>query len=450
MSLLEQTNWDEVFKEAEVYLSSLIRIPTVNPPGNEKEACLFLSEIIRKEGIEPEIIESAPGRANLIARLKGTSEKPPVLLDAHLDVVPASEEGWKYPPFSGEMKEGYIWGRGAVDMKQTAIMNLIALLLLKRGGVKLDRDLIFVATADEEAGCTFGASFLVDNYPEKIRAEYALGELGGFSMEIGGKHFYPVLVAEKGVCWFKLRARGKPGHGSIPSPSSALVKLSEAIAKLGKNKLPFHLTPVVDAFIKRLAKELGFPKGTILSLVSKPSLSDFILDNLFPDPDFAQTFWAMLHNTANPTVISAGEKTNVIPSEAVVEVDGRVLPGQSAEQFIDEVKELIGEGYEIEVIKKLTPAQQNPDDRIISLFEKHLRKFEPKAIVLPNLIPGFTNGSFYSKLGIKYFGFSPLKLSPDEKFRDLFHGVNERIPVEGFRFGLKVFISLVEELVSGF
>ncbi len=446
MSILGQVRWEDVYPEAEAIFRKLIQFETVNPPGNEKPAAEYLAELLRKEGLEPELYESAPGRVNLICRLKGTGEKPALQLDGHLDVVPVENEFWTHPPFAAEVADGYIWGRGAVDMKQMVTMSLMSLILFKRLGAKLKRDIIFTAVADEEAGCTYGAKYLVDNHADRIKAEYCLGEIGGFSMKMQDKTFYPVQVAEKGICWFELTARGEPGHGSMPEPQAALIKLADAMVKLVRKGLPQHNTPVVEQFLARLSSNQPFPNNLVLKLLLKERLSRFILEKLFPDKALASTFFAMLHNTANPTVIHAGEKTNVIPSVARVQVDGRILPGQTTESYLTEVRELIGEDFEINMLSEFAPTAADPDDPIMSIITRILQRHDPEAIVLPNLTTGFTDASHYSRLGTKCFGFSPMKLNPDDNFKAMFHGHNERIPVEGFRFGTRVLPELVEEL----
>jgi len=330
------------------------------------------------------------------------------------------------------------------------IMNLMAMLILKRLGVKTRRDLIFAGVADEEAGCKYGAAFLVENHPDLIRAEYGLGEIGGFSLEMSGKRFYLIEVAEKGVCWFRIKAKGAPGHGSIPAPDSAVIKLAHAIKKLGEQKLPYHLSPPIKESISKLAENLGGIKGFMLKRLLSPRLADLMIDRILPDKKLAKGFWAMLHNTVNPTILHAGEKTNVVPAEAYCEVDGRILPGQTPEDLLSEVKEIIGKDYDLEFITRMQAASQDTNDPIFKIFEKHLKEHDPEAIVIPNLIPGFTDGSYYSKLGIKYFGFSPLKLKPGESFQELFHGFNERISIAGYKFGLRVFIETVAELATDF
>jgi len=444
-------DWESLFQEAVGYLCDLIRFKTVNPPGNEKPAAQYLADILAKNSIDCQMLEAAPSRTNLIARLKGTGEKPPILLDGHLDVVSAEPESdWKYPPFSGKVAEGCIWGRGALDMKQTVIMNLMALLVLKRAGGRPKRDLIFAAVADEEEGSKLGAQFLVENHPDLVRAEYGLGEIGGFCLEMEGKRFYPVEVAERGLCWFRLRAKGDSGHGSIPAPESAVIRLAAAVEKLGKKKLPYHLTAPAKEFIAILADNLGGIKGRVLKLLLNETLADFVIDRVLPDKKLARTFWAALHNTANPTVLSGGEKTNVIPKEATVEVDGRLLPGQTPDSLLAEVREIIGEDLAVELIHCMQPAVQDVDDPVLKIFEKRIKAHDPRAIVLPYMVPGFTDGSNYARLGIKYFGFSPLKLKPGESFQELFHNKDERIPLEGYKFGLRVHIETIWEMVTEF
>jgi len=449
MGFLGQVNWESARAEAEAHFIRLLQFKTVNPPGNELPAAEYLAEVLRKEGLEPEVFTSAPGRGSMVCRLKGTGEKAPLLLNGHLDVVPVEESQWKYPPFAGTKAEGYIWGRGAVDMKQMVAMSLMSLILAKRTGARLKRDLIFAAVADEEAGGAFGAGWLVANHPYQLKAEYGLGEMGGFSMSMAGKTFYPVQVAEKGICWVRLTATGEPGHGSIPNPESAPIKLARALRKLGHIKLPQHNTPVVETFLKRLSQNQPFPNSVVLKLLLKPALSSFILEKLFPDPGLAATFWAMLRNTANPTVLRAGEKTNVVPSIAVAEVDGRLLPGQTKESFLAELREVIGPDLLIEVLNELKPTATDPNDPILAEIAKLVDKHDPGAVAVPYMVPAFTDATHYSKLGVKCFGFIPMKLKPDDTFKTLSaHGHNERIPAAAFHFGVRLLAELVEALSS--
>ena len=448
MSVYESINWDEAYEEALGYFKDLIRFKTVNPPGNEKPAAQYLFDILKKEGLDPEMFDSDENRSNVVVRLKGTGEKDPILLNGHLDVVPVEPEKWSCDPFEAVEKDGCLYGRGTIDMKNMVTMCLMCVLLLKRSETKLKRDIIFAGVSDEEAGGKYGSDFLVKNYPEKIRAEYSISEIGGFSMEMEGKRFYLVQVAEKGICWLKIKVKGEPGHGSIPDQDSALIKAAEIAYKLGEKRLPQHNVEAVTRFSSMLSKNLGFPKSQIFKLLLSDSFSNLIIDKVMPDKSSAQAFAAMLHNTANPTVIHAGEKTNVIPSEAVIEVDGRVLPGFTTDDFIKEVRAIIGDEAEIEVINDFTPTEAPADDPIMNIFSEVITKRDPKAIVLPTLFTGFTDASHWKDLGMKCYGFSPLKLPADVSFKSMVHGHNENIPLDGFRFGLETLFEAVEIIVT--
>ncbi|MBI4411118.1 MAG: M20/M25/M40 family metallo-hydrolase [Deltaproteobacteria bacterium] len=443
-------NWDQIKQEAITHLQNLIRINTTNPPGNEIAAVRYLSEVLKKEAIPHQIFEPAPGRASLVARLKGNGSKRPLLLTSHLDVVPAEEKEWERPPFSGDLADGFVWGRGALDMKQMTAMELMVFLAAKREGLSLKRDLILAAVADEEAGCKWGSRWLVANKPELIDAEYALNEVGGFSLPIDDHVFYPIGVAEKGFCWFKVTARGEPGHGSLPHDQQAVVKIAGAASTLGTRPLSYHLHPVVKKFISFLASHQKFPRSLILRLLNRPLLAGFVLKKLFPDKKQARSFHAMLHNTAAPTMIEGGRKVNVIPSSAFLQVDGRIIPGQTVESFLDEIKKVLGDGsghcpFEFEMMEQANPSETDFDNGFYRLLTQSLIKHDPQAIPVPYLIPGFTDAANYSRLGIKCYGFTPLKLPPNLRFSDLFHGHNERVPVEAFLFGLKVMEDVVRE-----
>jgi len=322
----------------------------------------------------------------------------------------------------------------------------MAVLLMKRAGAKLKRDIIFCAVSDEEAGGRYGSQFMVENHADKVKAEYSISEAGGFSMEMEGKRFYLIQVAEKGLAWLKIRTQGEPGHGSIPNPDSALIKAAAIAATLGKKRLPQHNVPPVVHFAETIASQLKFPKNAVFKLLLNPALSGLIIDKVMPDKRAGQAFAAMLHNTANPTVIRAGEKTNVIPSQAELEVDGRILPGFTTADFISEVRALIGDGPEIEVMRELTPTQAPADDPIMTMIREVILRHDPGSIVLPYLLTGFSDATHWKKLGLKCYGFSPVKLPADLSLQKLAHGHDERIPLDGFRFGLRALFELVEKV----
>ena len=439
-------DWKAIGDEAVSHLVSLLRIDTTNPPGNERPAADYLAKVLEREHISYTLVESDPGRANVVARLPGSGKKPPLLLNGHLDVVPADRDKWTHDPFGGVEAGGFIWGRGAIDMKNMVTMSLMALVLLKRAGVTLDRDVILAAVADEEAGSQKGSLFLVEQHPELVRAEYVLNEVGGHTLHIGHGRFYPVQVAEKGICWFELLAEGQPGHGSMPHPENAVVKLARAIAALGDTRLPMHVTPVVRNFLETIATGAPFPQNKLMPLVLEPRLAGFLLDAIGKkNPSQATGINAMLRNTVSPTILSAGRKVNVIPAEARAELDGRLIPGQSVEQFLAEVQAVVGPELRISVLHQhegvTFPSTTPLYEAIRATTERH----DPGGVVVPYMIPGFTDSFAYARLGATCYGFSPTKLGPDVEFTKMFHGHDERIPRDGFTWGVRVLYELVRD-----
>lgn len=438
-------------------LRDLIRIPTVNRgtsdagDANERVACERIADHLTSYGIDAKIVEKKKGRGNLIARIKGTGKKPPLLLNAHLDVVEADAGAWKHDPFAAEIHDGYLWGRGAIDMKHMAAMSACVMTLIKRfhADKPLERDLIFAAVADEENGCALGSTYLVDDHADDVRAEYTLGEIGAFSLHLFGRTFYPMQVAEKGVCWVRAEYRGKPGHGSMPDPESAVIRLARAIEKLGKARLPMHPTEVVTRFIHGLAKELPAPQKHVMKRLTTPQVASLILDYLIRDPSQRRAFGALLSNTASPTVLRAGAKTNVIPGRASIEIDGRTLPGQSDAAFLEELRAALGDQPDaLEVIHSLPAVEATPNTPMFEHLSSVIRRNDPRGAPLPYMIPGFTDAKAYARLGSICYGFAPVKFDPthDISFTAMYHGHDERVPIEGLGWGLRT----LYEAVSGF
>ena len=447
-ALIDQVDWPAALDESLELFRTLLRFDTTNPPGDEMEAARWIHDLFQKEGIESQLLESAPGRGNVVARLRGDGTGgEPILLSAHLDVVPADPDRWTHPPFAAEIHDGFLWGRGTIDMKNMAAMELTAMLLLHRMGAHLTRDLIFAGVADEEAGCEFGSLFLARNHPELIRGEYAISEIGGFTQHVGGVRFYPVQVAEKGMCWMTIRAEGTSAHGSLPAADNPIAKIARAAELLDSVRLPHHRTSVVDRFIRTLADHQPFPNSTILRSLLSPALSDLILDHVFPEKSLAATFDASLHNTANPTIIRGGFKVTQIPDVAELQVDGRMLPGQTGADLVAEIEAVIGPGYEIRIDKEMAAVEGDAEDPIGGLIKEILERHDPGAIVVPTMIPGFTDAKAYAQLGMKCWGFSPVKLPEGLNFAEMFHGVDERIPVDGYKFGVRALFDLVVALV---
>jgi acetylornithine deacetylase/succinyl-diaminopimelate desuccinylase-like protein len=426
----------------------LLRIDTTNPPGNELPAAELLADELRGAGLEPVVLESAPGRGNVVARLRGTGEKPPLLLTAHLDVVEADPSAWDHPPFSGEVHDGCLWGRGAIDMKNMAAMSVAIITRLAREGVRPQRDLIFAGVADEEAGCRHGSLWLCDNHTDLVRSEFAIGEGGGFNIQVAGKSFFTVQVAEKGVCWVRARATGEPGHGSMPREDSAVVQLSEAIARLGKQGLPRHSSEPVQGFIGAVASHLPAPMRPLIKMLSSPTLGPAML-NLVPDPGVRRAFRALLGNTASPTVLRAGNKTNVIPGFAEAEIDGRILPGQTKDDFMRELHEVLGADIELEVMHSLPPVITEPkESSLYSLIHEVMAERAPDAPMVPFTLQGFTDAKAFTSIGAKWYGFAPVMLPPTLRFADMFHGHNERIPVDGLAWGTQTLMQVVRRCIG--
>jgi acetylornithine deacetylase/succinyl-diaminopimelate desuccinylase-like protein len=438
-------------EEALRLLQDLIRIDTTNPPGNERPAAERVAETLRADGIEPRLLDAAPGRTSLVARLPAEErdrQGGPLLLAAHLDVVPVEREHWARDPFGGEIADGFVWGRGALDIKNFASMAATVMKELRRQGARLRRDLVFAAVADEEAGCDLGSRFLVERHPDLVRAEYAIGEVGGFSFTVEKQRYYAVQVAEKGVCWVRARVRGRPGHGSIPHEDNAVVKLAEAVARLGRTRLPQHATAVVREFVERVAARQPLPARLVFPQLLRPAVARLLLTRVFPDRTQQNAFAAILSNTASPTILAAGRKTNVIPGEATCEIDGRTLPGQTESSFLAELRAVMGAEVELEVSRSMPPVEAADPygTPVYSAILRAVHRHDPEAVAVPYLAPGFTDAKQFSRLGARWYGFAPVRFPPDLRFGELYHGHNERIPLDGFRLGLEMLAQVVTDL----
>lgn len=422
-------------------VSTLIRFDTTNTgepetTKGEAECAQWVAEQLAAVGYAPHYVESgAPGRGNVFVRLPGAdSSRGALLIHGHLDVVPAEPTEWSVHPFSGAVKDGFVWGRGAVDMKDMVGMMIVVARHLKRAGIVPPRDLVFAFIADEEHGGTFGAQWLVDNRPELFAGvTEAIGEVGGFSLTVprrdgGERRLYLIETAEKGLSWMKLTARGPAGHGSMVHDQNAVTAVAEAVARLGRHQFPLVLTDTVNQFLAAVSEETG------LTFDTQSGDLRGVVEKLGP---MARMLKAVLHNTANPTMLKAGYKANVVPAIAEAVVDCRILPGRKA-AFEAEIDELIGPDVTREWIKDFSSYETGFDGDLVDAMNDAVLALDPDARTVPYMLSGGTDAKSFARLGIRCFGFSPLRLPPDLDFTALFHGVDERVPIDALRFGTDV------------
>jgi acetylornithine deacetylase/succinyl-diaminopimelate desuccinylase-like protein len=431
-------------------LRNLIRFDTTNPPGNE-EACIgYLQGLLDEAGLTTTILAKTPTRPNLIMRLPGRGEAPPFVWQGHVDVVTTVNQNWSRDPFGAELIDGEVWGRGALDMKGGVAMMVAALLRAHAEGLRPAGDVILTIMADEEAASDYGARFLVEEHPELFAgARYAIGEGGGSAQTIMGQRFYPIMVAEKQVCWMKATVRGAGGHGSMPLRNGAMAKLGQILTTLNAHRLPVHLTPVAEQMIAAIAEALPSPADAALARLLTAEQTDAALDALLAQGvRAARGLDALLHNTVNATVIHASNKTNVIPSVIELELDGRVLPGYTAADIQAEIRALWADGQgdsdvELEVIRH-DAIDVEPDMTLFPLLAELIREADSAGIPIPSLVGGFTDGRMFARLGIQNYGFLPQNLPADFSGTGLVHGANERVPVETIEFGTHVLYQLLQ------
>jgi acetylornithine deacetylase/succinyl-diaminopimelate desuccinylase-like protein len=416
-------------EEVVTLLSDLIRINTSNPTHPERPAAEWMAERLDEVGISSQIFESEPGRASTVARIEGAdSSRPPLLIHGHLDVVPAEPAEWSVDPFAGEVRDGYLWGRGAIDMKDMDAMTLAVIREWARTGRKPPRDIVLAFLADEEAGGLKGAHWLVEHHPDLFAdCTEAISEVGGFSVSVGGDlRLYLIQTAEKGIHWLRLRAKGRPGHGSMVHDDNAISRLAAAVSRVGAHEFPVQVPDTVRRFLAEVSEFSGVD---IDPDDPGPGLAKF--------GTMARMIGATVRNTANPTMLEAGYKANVIPSTAEATIDTRYLPGQE-EALLAQIDELIGDGVTRETIVRDIAVETGFDGALVDEMAAALQAEDPGARPVPYLMSGGTDAKSFSLLGIRCFGFSPLLLPPDLDFMALFHGIDERVPVEGLQFGVRV------------
>jgi acetylornithine deacetylase/succinyl-diaminopimelate desuccinylase-like protein len=413
-------------------LQRLIQFDTTNPPGNEAACIQYIRGLLTEAGVDSTILAKDPNRPNLVARIKGQGKTNPILLYGHVDVVTTENQQWKHPPFEGKLVDGFIWGRGALDMKGGVAMMVAAFLRAHAEGVQPPGDIILAIVSDEEVGGDFGAKYLVQEHAELFKdVRYAIGEFGGFTLQIGKKRFYPIMIAEKQICWMKVTARGQGGHGSMPVRGGAMARLADALKKLDEHHTPVHITPPARMMVEAMASALGGVQGFLLGQLNNPAMTQTILKFLGAR---GRTFYPLFHNTASPTILHGSSKINVIPGEVSVELDGRLLPGNKPEDMMRELSEILGKDVQLDLVQ-FEAGPSEPDMGMFDTLAGILRESDPEGVPIPLLLSGVTDGRFFSTLGIQTYGFLPMTLPEDFNFASVIHAANERIPAAAIQFG---------------
>jgi acetylornithine deacetylase/succinyl-diaminopimelate desuccinylase-like protein len=435
-----EIDWAAIGNEAAQLLSAYIRIDTTNPPGHETAAAKFLAERFKRAGIESRTLESAKGRGIVVARLMGRGGARPIVLLNHLDVVPADPAGWEVPPFSGTIRDGYVWGRGALDCKGVGVVEASAMIAMKRGGIALARDVIFVGTADEETGGQMGAGWLAENKLELLRdAEFLLNEGGAIRRRPDGTRTYDIAVSEKTPCWVKLTATGEAGHGSAPRPETAVTRLVAALDKLHRYQPEIRVVPEVAAYYAALAEVAPEPKRSAyrdlrLTLANEATRVQFLTDRRDA---------ALVRNTIAPTVLTGSNKTNVIPRTASAEVDCRLLPDENPDAFIATLREVVGdETVQFEKLLSFPPSSSPTDTALYRAIA--VVAAQEQTPVVPAVLTGFTDSHYFRTQGIVSYGFVPLETTDNDENR--VHGINERVSIENLREGARRLVAILQTL----
>jgi Acetylornithine deacetylase/Succinyl-diaminopimelate desuccinylase and related deacylases len=435
-----ENNWKRVEEEVTDILRSLIRINTTNPPGNETLAATFIKDLLEREGITAAIYESAPGRGNLVARLPGNGNHRPIILLAHMDVVPANPAHWSYDPFAGTIADEYIWGRGALDMKGMLAMELMALILSKRSGQVPDRELILIATADEEVGGVYGIEWLLkQEIPGLNIAEYVINE-GGEGTLREGIPVYTCQNGEKGLLWVKLSIGGTPGHASMPSKDNAILQMNKILSRISRFQSPLSLCNTTRQFLSQMAIQKG------IKLPTSPATLDYTL-KMFANRYFSQerSIQAMLRNTISPTILRAGAKTNVLPELCELTLDCRLVPGETPEQFLDRLKNLINDSnVTMEVVQAASATESPLDTELYKVISQAVQEKNANGYTVPYLSALATDSRYFRAKGITSYGFIPVLISETELQR--MHGIDERLSLANLTAGTQILFKVIQEI----
>ncbi len=437
-------DWNHLLKEATEYLQKYLRIETVNPPGNETEGAKFFKDVFDAASIPCRIYEPSPGRGSFLATLKGTGEKRPIILLNHIDVVPVEKKDWEVDPFAGIIRDGYLYGRGALDDKSMGILEMMVLLILKKEKIPLKRDILFFAAADEETGGGWGIEWAMANIPSLKESEYAFNE-GGYIIlnESGLPDRYEISNGQKVLFWLRLMAKGTSGHGSMPRSDNPNVKLIRAMERVTGWETPYHILPMVKEFFSKMAPGQPADRRSFFEDIEKGLKDSSFSSWLTSNP----TYNAMIRDTISLTTLQAGNKVNVIPSESFATLDCRLIPGSSKEDFLKNLQGLLGDQIEVEVISESQSHSPSPfDTDLYRAITRYAANRDPDCPVVPYLLPGATDGRFLREKGVITYDFCPFRLTEKEMMR--IHGHNERIAPENLRFGMEMMVEILKEIAA--
>lgn len=422
-------------------LQQLIRIDTSNPPGGERRAMELVKRVLGDHGVDVGMVAAEPDRPNLIARIRGRETAPPLLLQGHMDVVPVTGQRWSHPPFSGTVSDGFVWGRGALDMKGPIVMMIDAVLRLVASGDRPAGDVILCLVADEESGSALGAKHLVTNHPEIFDGvEHAIGEFGGFSYHLDGVEFIPIQVSERIPVTFTLTFRGDGGHGSLPVSGGAMSQLGQALTALDSRSFPVHIAPATRLMLEAIARHTeGVTAFGVRRLLDERTAG--VTSKLFRS-QFGRLD-ALLRNTVSPTVVRGGDATNVIPAVVELRLDGRMLPTSTPERFLAELRAVVGDQCEIGYATEWTAPPPDLDLSVYPLLKNILTGMRPGVVPVPYMQSGATDGRVFAELGIQTYGFTPMPLPEGFSFERTVHGSDERIPVDALDFGARAIYELL-------
>lgn len=437
-------DWDKLLGEATLYLQEYIRIPTINPPGNEIEGAKFFKDIFDRESIPFQIFEPSPGRGNILATLKGVGKKKPLLLLNHIDVVPAEKERWEVDPFEGVIKDGHLYGRGALDDKSMGIIEMMAVLILKREGIPLKRDVLFFAAADEETGGGWGVRWGMENIPALKESEFAINEGGYILMdEAGVVDRYEISNGQKVIFQLQLKSEGTSGHASMPTPDNPNVKLLRALGEVTKWETPFKIIPMVKEYFSKVAPKQSPEDRPFYEDIEKGLGNSGFARKVTSNPIYN----AMVRDTVVLTVLQGGNKANVVPSESSATFDCRLIPGTSKEEFLNEIQKRLGDGVEIKVLaesQSILPSSLDTD--LYKAIQNVASENDPGCPVVPLLLPGATDSRFLRDKGMIAYDFCPFRLSEKDLLR--VHGNNERVALENLKFGMRMLVEIIKEIAT--